>query len=232
MAIAVEQSTQHGVAYSASRTVSFGAAPGATDLVLASLYLESNASVTLPSGFTLLGSYINGSSTKQSVLAYKYGDTGNSYQFTWTGDAVHYGSGLTFSGVDSTTPIDVVAGAWDEDNFTALIMAAVTTVTDGALHVMACYNSDGGDGAAITGYTRYIGGVGDSRETFYTKTISPAGSTGGNTVDMGTEFWCQGLSFALRPAGAGGFNPLVRLRRLGAMGRSGQSTGMIRRQPM
>lgn len=199
MAIAVAQSVRTDSAFSASRTVTFGAAPSATDLVLVALFIESSASITIPSGFTLLGSYVNTGVGRQSVIAYKYNDTGNSYQFSWSGSSVHWGTGLTFSGVDSTTPIDVLAGAWDENNFSPLTIESVTTATDAAMHVMACYHSNGNDGAAVTGYTRYFNGVADTRGVYYTKEITSAGATGQQTVDFGTEFYCQGISFALRP---------------------------------
>lgn len=202
MAIAVGQTSRYNVAYGASRNITFGSAPAASDLVLLSLFCETNAAITVPSGFTTLGDYTNTGATQHSVLAYKYGDTSNSYTFSWTGDAIYLGWGMTFTGVDSTTPIDVVAGAWDEDNFAALQMASVTTATDLALHVLATYHSNGNAGAAITGYTRYFASEGSGREVVYVKEISPAGSTGANTVDFGTEYYCHGLSFALRPVAA------------------------------
>lgn len=229
MAIALGQTKTFGVAYGGSRTLAFDSAPAATDLVLVSAFIENENAITIPSGFTLLASHNNGSSYHHCAIAYKYGDTGNSYQFSWSGDAINYAWGATFTGVDATTPIDV-QGTFDEANFTSLVLDSVTTTVDLAWHLLAAYHSNSPNFDTLTGYTRQFAAANCA---LYTKEISPAGSTGSKTVTVsGGTYYQQGLSFALRPAGAGGFNPLVRLRRLSAMSRMGQSSGMIRRRPL
>lgn len=229
MAIALGQTKTFGVAYSGDRTLAFDSAPSATDLVLAAAFIESENAITIPSGFSLLASHNNSASYHHCVIAYKYNATGNSYQFSWTGDSINYGWLASFSGVDETTQIDV-QGTFDEANFASLVLDAVTTTVDLAWHLLAVFHSNSANFDALTGYTQQFAA---NNCGLYTKEISPAGSTGSKTVTVsGGTYYQQGLSFALRPAGAGGFNPLLRLRRLSSVPRLGQSTGMIRRQPL
>lgn len=202
MAVALGQTKRTGSAFGTTDTLAFDSAPGATDLILLGLFKESSAAVTLPSGFTLIGTYLNTGGTYQTTLAYKYNDTGNSYQFSWSGNAVHQAFGTTWTGVNTSTPIDVAGASWQEANFSALTVTGVTTATDNAMHLVVAYNSHSNSASALTGYTLIFGD--GQKEALWYKLITPAGATGDKTVDLGTEFWCQGFGLALRPVAAGG----------------------------
>lgn len=229
MAIAIVQTQRTTSEFNAADTIAFSSAPAATDLILLGLYKESSSTVTIPSGFTRINStYLNTGGDYQTTLCYKYNDTGNSYQFSWTGSAVNQSFGITFSGVDSSTPIDVESASWQEANFGALTINGVTTLTNDAMHIMYASNSASNSASAVSGYTLTFGD--GSKEAIWSKIFTSAGATGNNTVDLGTEFWCQGISFALRPAAAAAAtSPILRLVNMEKLDASGFDDGMFRR---
>lgn len=229
MAIAIGQTQRTSSAFSTSDTVAFGTAPGASDLIVLGLYKESSSTVTIPSGFTRINStYLNTGGNYQTTICYKYNDTGNSYAFSWTGNAVHQAWGITWSGCDSSTPIDVEGASWQEANFTGLTVTGVTTLTDNAVHLVCAWNSATNSASALSGYTLVYGD--GQKEAIWYKTFTSAGATGNSSVDLGTEFWCQGISFALRPTGtADDGSRIYVLQRNLALDVMGRDFGMVRR---
>ena len=195
MAILDDQTAQGGDVFGESRTVSFASAPGSTDCIAVFFWKENAAAVTSPSGFTLLKDGTGGA--KRYYIYIAYNETGNSYEFTWTGGSIHGYNAITFSGVDATTQVDVSNAAFDTSSFNPLTISGLVTVTDKALHVMCGGNSSTQAGGVVTGYTRFFD---SARPTVWTKEIDPAATVDYIEVDLGTDFECAGYSFALRPA--------------------------------
>jgi len=214
VAIAVVQTEQESTVFANSATLAFASAPSATDLIVAILYYEGTETVTAPSGFTLLAEVQSLSPNYRAVIYYKYNDTGNSYVYSWTTSAIARVGGLTLSGVDSTTPVDVAGSGWDSASYAALTITGITTVTDAALHMLFSFNSDNGQTTtALTGYSRQLGA--SSAMGTWTKEVATAGATGSQTVDHGTEFVMRGFGAAWKPSGGGGGPRKQRLALLG-----------------
>jgi hypothetical protein len=125
--------TQTGAGTSLSIPRPTGTQPG--DLMLATLAIRGNPMVTAPTGWTVVRSDVNGSSLRQVTYFRVAGNSepaSNAWSFSQSTGAA--GIIASYSGVDSTNPIDVNGGSVNASS-TSLRAPSVSTNVDHALLV-------------------------------------------------------------------------------------------------
>ena len=125
--------------------------------------------------------------------------------------------GMRWTGVDTTTAIDV-AGTGHNGSFgTTDDVASITTVTDAAVHII-CVAPAQNDQTSITatGYsTAQEMSANQRRASALYKSITSAGATGTVTVTFTSSDVANDFSFALRPVAAAAGQPTS--KRLGGV---------------
>jgi hypothetical protein len=186
-----------------------------TDIVILQILVSSASAVatwTAPAGWTAMGSSpfaVTATNCNFRLhLWWAPGTVNFSNTFSHTGGSGGQFTGVVceaYSNVDSTTPIDVIAAAPSTSNGSAtLSVASVTTVTDGALPVIAI--ADNNDGAfTLTNYTVDENAHANEAAAFIRANAvkTPAGAVGAQSVsDSGGTSGqsISGIMFALRPA--------------------------------
>jgi hypothetical protein len=181
-----------------------GATPTSGNLLWALFFTDSQPhTITHPSGWTALPQLNYSPGSYSVVVAYKVagGAEPTSYTWTWTTNTSVTTIYLSeWTGTDTTTPIDANDSAWTDFGFnpsSPLAIPSITTVTNGAVHIIALNNQHQNQGyTAPTGYVSETGNV--AAWVAFSKTISTAGATG--TVNVTSAlFWYESFSFAMRP---------------------------------
>jgi hypothetical protein len=115
-------------------TINVPAGTVANDVMIASIAVQpSTTVVTPPAGWTLIRQMNNASATTNSLYVYRRTATGaEPASYTWTPTGLSYAAGgiQTFSGVDTTTPIDVENGAVTASALTHATPSVTTTVAN------------------------------------------------------------------------------------------------------
>ena len=167
---------------------------------------------TGPSGWTKLREYNDVESSMACFYKQAGGSESTSYTYTWTGDSFRCTNWLAeYSGQDTTTMIDVSAGAFTDHGFTSSDVAepSITTATNGAVDIVFISAKDAGPGFAMVSPSGYTEQVDVIEMALYTKEIAAAGATGSRTMSH-PEQNIMTYSFALRPSG--GAAPFVAKR--------------------
>lgn len=190
-------------------TVTKPAGATAGDVAVAIISLNSSTAVTDNNGAAAWTKVAEHNEAAHSMCVWRRvldGAEGASYDFT-ADASVSWGIVTAeYSGVDTTTPIDVAPSFQSDAATTTGTAPSVTTVTDGALALAAC-SADTGAGA----FTDYPDDVGEdytlrvettaSRDlALVEKLITAAGVIAAQTFTYDTSTGLRGVHFALRPA--------------------------------
>lgn len=197
---------------------------------------NSGASVpSTPAGWTLAKSQANANGTACSIMtAYKVATGSESGSVTVaTNVAAGRVTGMMerFSGVDTTTPMDVAASSANGATGASWSVPSITTVTNGAMLVAhtALNASSSADITHTAGtMTSINASTGTGRRTrIWTETDATAGATGTRTFESNpttTLQWTVAL-IALRP-GAGGATPTL-VQRVVGITETPSTTGVV-----
>jgi hypothetical protein len=213
MAIGFRASSNSGASNVAAATVTITLPAGtlATDIVVVNFaYADATkgslGSWSPPAGWTAVApaaTPITGSIQDVSEQAFWALGSVASLVFARTGivDFCGWTCGA-FTGVDNTTPIDATGTDNGGLGNSALVVNAVTVVTDQSWELIGFTNNDGGATTA-TGFTVVSNYV---SRLLYNTTPKSVGSTGTVSVNVGGSSGNAKVArpFALRPAGAGG----------------------------
>lgn len=197
-----------------SISVSAPAGVVSTDIVLVTISMTGNPTVTTPPGWNLA---VRTDGTSQAGATYwALGSISfpASFSFSITQNAVA-GVATAYSGVDNTTPLDVAAaGQYNSASSQTVTAPSITTINDGDLIVIAMqwWMSARQNPPSWSGYTyttRTSGGIRGSTTNSAALEIGDepqvtAGATGTNTATVGTGSTTTSQTIALRPAGLGG----------------------------
>lgn len=171
------------------------------DLMVMVIGANMSSPVALPTGWTSVGTAtLTGACLTVGYRLAQAGDT------TWTvtpgGGAQQFGGVLqTFSGVDSTTPIDATGSAATTASASSLAAPAVTVVTANAWELIGFASTSTGNPTA-TGFTVLKDAqTNEAAALLYNTTPKSTGSTGTVTVSFGSGGTAL-LPFAIRPAAA------------------------------
>lgn len=186
-------STAYGNHTNTSTSAPTGATAG--DLLIFLLYIENTASVTVPSGATLLADVSNPGAVLTVHVAYKVATGSDSY--AWTHSAADTAAFCKrFTNVNTTTPLDATPSESATDWDTTLTAAAITTSTNGAAVLMigAAYNQSLVSSSTMTELIdeASLGLTGALQAT--------AGSSGNKSMVYPGESSLAGVLFALKPA--------------------------------
>jgi hypothetical protein len=195
-----------------TQTITANGAPGAvtkpTGLadgdVLITAMGTSAASGTPPSGFTTIGSATT-SASERITYAYKVvtSAAGEPANYSWSGASGRTSVAITaYSGVDTTTPVDMTAAT---ATGTASVGVSNTTVTDGAMLIAGAIGDWSSAGMTVPGSMSQVFNLGNpGRRTAGADLIqATAGATGTLTFTGESGLSMAGIIFALRPtAGA------------------------------
>lgn len=178
------------------------------DVLVAVSNVDANETITAPSGWTACFTQVQ--TGTQTVNAwYRVVPTAASepatYAFGGTGAVARRTTILAYSGVDTTTPLDVTGSITANATSTVVHAVSITTVTNGAVAVWAgAYDSSTFSVTKPAATT-----LRDEAATLYRLTLADlamptAGATGDQDGSAGTARANVGILIALRPAGAGG----------------------------
>lgn len=185
-------------------TVSRPSGTQAGDLMVAAWTYEGSTTPATPTGWTAVATGV-GNATNKGACFYRVAQAGD---VSWTfdaGSAVDHGGVLqTFSGVNTTTPIDATGTTSTNTGLGALTANAVTVATDQSWHLIASGAWNPGNFTA-TGFTVVDNGGAFANEAaalLYNTTPKSVGSTGTVSVACSGTTGGQVLTdipFALRP---------------------------------
>lgn len=185
------------------------------DILIVELTIGSAAAITTPSG--AWGSWTQFVTVNQANVVVKWGyyhivaDTTlepASYTFTWTGAIRATGIIVAYSGVDTTTPMDVAtpttAGAGTGGT---LAVGSITTVTDGAMLLSGAGQDSSGTGTCTPPGTMSAIAAAPSAgkaARLADETFATAGPTGTRTWSFSSSTLAHAVWLAaLRPATSG-----------------------------
>lgn len=178
------------------------------------------ATIITPTGWTAIASNVGGSGTNTEVTSafYRVFQSGDaSWPLTVSnpnGASISLGIALqTFTGVDTTTPIDATGTTSTSTGSATVTAQAVTIATANAWELIAAGTWQNAAMSA-TGFTALNNGNAAANEQvclLYNQTPKSVGATGTVTVNGGsaTGNSMSAIPFALRPAGGGGSTVLV-----------------------
>lgn len=175
---------------------------------------------TAPAGWTAVGSLLDQANGASHISLQVWRAAGSIANLTFTkvGTVASLGWLLaSFTGVDTTTPIDATGTANSSVTSVATLTTnAVTVATSQAWHCIAFGDWLGGTFSA-TGFTNQENAaVNESAALLYNTTAKSTGSTGTVVVTSSAATTAQaliGVPFALRPAAGGSGGPFPFLRR-------------------
>jgi hypothetical protein len=180
-----------------------GAATG--DLLLASISLRGNASVTAPAGWTLVRVDLNGS-TMRLVTFRKWTVAGEpaSYAFTFSKSTTSAAAGMVaYRGVDPTTPVDAHAGQINSSSATRATAPSVATTVAGVTLVSVFGSASDVTATSPAGmaerYDRQSTGSKRTAVAGDDQTLGAAGSSGVRTATLSKSTSSIGQQIALRP---------------------------------
>ncbi len=193
-------------------SVSTSAATAGNLMILAlSADQSADASAVFPSGFSTVFSnwashFQNGGwSVATKIMA--GGET--SFNVSWTGSRYEgHVVALEWSGVDATTPVDVI-GTQQEQSFTnSPVVLGITTLVDDAVHLALLVSAGSQTVTPPSGYTNVSSLDASTDWGFHVvyKIIATAGATGDKTLTIGSGSGNTQLtkSLSLKPASGGG----------------------------
>lgn len=192
-------------AFLAATSGTLSGTPASGNLLFAFVFIGDDGTgrtVTPPSGWTAFSGSPFHSGTNYTVAAYwklATGSESTTYSWSWTQNSTIQTIYLSeWTGVDASTPIDVQGSAWTDFGLSAgpVSVPAITTVTDNAIDLVVCNQQHQGPGYSLSGYTAQ-----NDAAAFgvFSKTITPAGTTGARSVSLPTNHFTDAFSFAIRP---------------------------------
>lgn len=215
MGIALEDTGSQGLSFGDTTMVCTFAGIPQNDEIIMLVYVQTAASPatrTWPTGFTEKFDISNGGADCWVQMAWKRAASEGGAEYTLTlGDASDNNQGLigmVYSGaVTSGDPFEAIHAG--ESGFgTPQTVAAITTLTDLAHHIVIVGANDNMGTPAIAGYNLDVAMPTYVRLGSLTKSITPAGSTGSLSLSgiasSGQNVW---TSMALKPAAGGGAQP-------------------------
>jgi hypothetical protein len=207
------------------------------DVMIASIGFSPNtlAITTPPAGWTLVNRVDNTNANANSLAVYRLAaGAAEPASYTWTFSAAGYLAGgiLTFSGVDTTTPVDVENGNCTQQGScaTATLSHATPSVTTTVINTMlvTSYTYSSAGTWAPTGMTEAVD-VQHGNQSLGVNYVlqAAAGATGNKTANASTQADVGNAHIlALRPAGSvptpGSFNAFETSTAAGAI------TGVIK----
>lgn len=212
MAIGIVQSkkAQEQFPFSTSvQTNDLTSTPTSGNLLIAFMYFYQVGAghVTPPTGWTALKEGDCGGDGVAGVY-YRIAGASEPSHWTWTSsDSINglFWDMIELSGIDTSTPIDVAATAYETASFdnSNYNVSAITTVTNGAWDFAILQARNGSSFSIISpaGYTEWDD---FNDEGIYYKEITSAGSTDTRVLKNSGFTNRIGYSFAVRPAGGGG----------------------------
>jgi len=225
MAVVVASDTFATMAQQNDITITAPSGIQSGDLLLALLCRDSFDPESFPDGyfsFSLTGfteflsiKSNDSDTTIQAFYRVADGTEGGSITATSSQSRTSVGFYLRLTGVDTSSPINVV-GARAADTSPPITMTAVTTTVDDCL-AFALFNFDGGDGDPFslsgTGWGTTLkyqetGGLGsDHGAGWATKTVTTAGSSADVTLsNSGNNDGVMGVQFAITPSASTGYS--------------------------
>lgn len=162
------------------------------DVMLAIIDInDASATITAPSGWTLLDSVNSGGLTAKIATYYKVASSeGSSYTWSFSVTNRNAGAIVSFSGVDTGSPVDVHNSQLDTDLNTSFQFASMTTsnANEMAVGLVSFDDVTARTFTEPSGYSESIDqNVGSGCQIVY-KIFSSAGATGGQTgtISSGT----------------------------------------------
>jgi len=196
---------------STTQQIVFNSIPTDNDIIV--LCYENTvvpgASITWPTGFTQLFNGSGGSSAVDVKVAWKRANGESSATYTVTLGASTDNNqlmiGMTFSGVNTSSAIDVSSSTITDGAFSSPIaIPGITTVTANAMHIIVPANSDTVNYTTPSNYSRgpTAQAGGSTRLTAFYRLIASPGSTGTVNIVYDANTTVAG-EFALTPAPLG-----------------------------
>jgi hypothetical protein len=203
-AIRANGSATRDASSTASLTKPTGALAG--DLMVISLSWDASGSaLTAPAGWTAIATNIGNTSMKAAAYyrVVQAGDT--SWTWTFTGAPSVGWVVQTFSGEDTTTPIDATGTTSTNTGAATIVANAVTVVTSQAIELIANGAWNGSTVFSATGFTALNNGAAANQPAslLYNLTGKATGSTGTVTCTgsgSATSQILTAIPFAVRPA--------------------------------
>jgi fibronectin type 3 domain-containing protein len=184
----------------------------AGDVLLATVDVQGAPAVSAPAGWTLVrtdSSTATTPSVGQTTFVHVVGASEPaSYTFTWTGSLGAAGAILAYSGVDTTSPIDVHSGA--VANAAAVTAPSVTTTGAGrmlvALFGVSPERTITGPAGMTQRHSVVNGAVPGQKASSLSAEVvqAAAGASGGRTATLSSAGRAVGQLVALRPGTSGG----------------------------
>jgi hypothetical protein len=177
----------------------------AGDLLVISLSWDATGTLTAPAGWTALATNV-GNATMKGAAYYRVVQAGDaSWSWTVSGTPAVGWVVQTFSGEDTTTPIDATGTTSTNTGAASLVANAVTVVTSQAIEVIANGAWNGSTVFTATGFTAVNNGATANQPAslLYNLTGKATGSTGTVTCTgsgSATGQILTAIPFALRPA--------------------------------
>jgi fibronectin type 3 domain-containing protein len=206
-----------GIVYRSSST---GQANGATsltvtkptgvatgDVLLASISVLGQATITPPIGWTLVSTITASTTLREATYIHVVGSSETS-SYRWTFSAAQNASGtiIAYVGVDNTAPVDVSSGAPNASSTNATAPALTTTNSNELLLASfgVAANATVTPPVGMLEQAEILGGGGNSRVVTETsdQEIALAGSTGSRTATLTKAGVNIGQLVALRPGSA------------------------------
>jgi hypothetical protein len=213
VATAAGTNTGAGLSGSGDLTIPLPTSWAAEQLAIIVLYLDGGTAST-PTGWTIVSGAPWGSATPKLYAFTRFLQAGDSNPITTissSGTLCSVGAIVTYNGVNTTTPVEVV-GAASAGTGTPMTAAEITTLTAAAFALGLCGRGDnevaGSQtfGGSATGVTERLDSgtlTGDDAEvSLYDKEIASPGATGaGSATTSATDPWVS-VIIALKPAPA------------------------------
>jgi hypothetical protein len=195
----------------ASASLTKPASVTTNDDMLVFLYKENNAAVTIPSGWSLIGTALTNTSATPNFTTYVYrkfdDGTAGPYAFSWTGSVWRVALLVAYRGVDNTvgtpTTVDQQASQNSSGTVTNVIAPTVTTTRNNDLCAVLCANGTGGTWTAGTGTSNLRVSTGDDIGAG-DSVQATAGSTGTRTLTCTGTQQSSGWQVTLFSSSEGG----------------------------
>ena len=179
------------------------------DLLLAVFAVKAGVTVdAVPTGWTAFipGGTVQNPAVNYTLAAYyKVASSEGAGPYTWTvsSSAAWRGAIMRYSGVDTSTPVDVTANEYSGASASAHTVPQLTGTTAGCMLVAACGNQSTGYTISLTGepVTELWESVDGNITNFADGLDADGGNTGSVTFDFTTSTAAAGFLGALRPGG-------------------------------
>jgi hypothetical protein len=175
------------------------------DVMVAAIVVRSDATISTPTGWTLVRSDVSGSSLRQSAYV-KVAGGSEPGSYTWTFSAqtpAAAGSIAAYTGVDTTTPVDVSGGQANASS-SSVVAPSVTTTIANALVVGLFATANDGTFSPPSGMTERtdvpVDGTAQATASLADVSQASAGASGTKTATASVSAVNIGALVALRPA--------------------------------